>query len=128
MNTSNEQKGYKILTSTRIGKGAFGEIYKCIDLSTNQECAVKIVKIIFLWLLYQTSSLSNHNQLPFEAKVLRYLKGGIGIPYFYSFHSMDNKNYLFMELLGKSIETIFKENNCKLSINFLVNVIEQMVW
>lgn len=36
-------QGYKINIAKKLGSGAFGAIYECIDLSTNQEYAAKVV-------------------------------------------------------------------------------------
>lgn len=102
---------YMIETTKKIGSGAFGEIYFAIDLSDNTQCAVKI----------ENTSLQKR-KLQFEAKVLKYLQGGIGIPKLHCYFPSDKYNFLVMDLLGINLEELYfrcKKNFSPLTIKYI---------
>lgn len=51
----------------------------------------------------------------------------VGIPKVYWWGTQGDYNALVMELLGKSMEDLFFENNCKLSIKTIAVLADQMV-
>ena len=79
----------------KLGHGAFGSIYKA-EYNGNYY-ALKFEKI-----------QNNINLLENEAIIMNYLKGP-NIPYVNSFGSNSKYNILVMQLLGKSLESIFEE-------------------
>lgn len=62
-----------------------------------------------------------------EAKVYKELQGGPGIPKLYGYRNEGKYNVLVMELLGKSLEGLFKVCHRKLSIPTSFVLADQMV-
>ena len=90
---------YILQLQNKLGSGSFGEIYKGKSLKHKINIAIKCEKI----------EKNHHHRLKYEASALKYLQSGInrsplGIPKFYDFISLDNYNYMMMELLGTSLE------------------------
>ena len=102
---------YKILKE--LGKGAFSTVFVAKKLIDQKLIAAKIQKKTELY-----------GYLDNEAYFLYKLKGIIGIPKIYSFGVSGNYYILIEELLGKSLEELFKENkfksNCKRLIDMLL--------
>lgn len=67
------------------------------------------------------------SQLKKEAKIYKKLQGGIGIPKFYGFKTEGRYNIMVMEMLGPSLEKLFKVCGKKLSITTGFLIAEQMV-
>ena len=80
-----------------IGSGSFGKVYMGTSLRTNAIVAVKVEE-----------KASEDATLSHEAKILNYLRGPGYIPVLRYYGSIvdTNTNYLVMNLLGKSLETI----------------------
>ena len=70
----------KYRLSTKIGRGAFGEVFVAIDIDTNEEVAVKL-----------EDSKSKHPQLNYEFKVMKLLSETVGIPKTYWFGESNDK-------------------------------------
>lgn len=104
---------YKIIS--RLGNGNFGMIFKGIHIITNEEIAVKIEKISHL------STLKN------EAKIYNYLENISGMPKLRNFGVEGNYNYIVLDLLGESLETL--KNNCggTFSLNTISLLAIQMI-
>ena len=90
---------YKI--NKRIGKGSNSIIFSGININNQELVALKI----------QEKSLLNEN-IEKEAYYLLQLKG-YGIPKIISFGYFGKYNILIEELLGKSLEDLFKQNKNK---------------
>jgi serine/threonine protein kinase len=86
---------YKI--GDMIGSGSFGNVYIGTSLRTNDKVAIKA-----------DEKHGNDTTLSHEAKILNYLRGPSYIPVLRYYGSIieTNTNYLVMNLLGKSLETI----------------------
>ena len=105
---------YKALSL--IGEGSFGKCFKGINIKNNEEICFKIEK-----------KTSQKTFLKMESHCLENLKGGKGIPDFYLFGYSDNFNILIMELLDKTMESIFAKNNHNFSIKTTCIIAIQLV-
>lgn len=101
----------------RIGSGSFGKIYLGEDTNTNQPVAIKT----------EPSTVKNGGQLEFEFRVLNTLKGSPQIPCVYSFTVKGEMKFLVMDLLGKSVEQLFKSCRFKFSIKTVLALTIQML-
>ena len=61
--------GKKYRLSKKIGGGSVGDIFHGVHIGTGEDVAIKLESV-----------RSKHPQLLYESKVLRYLKGGVGLP------------------------------------------------
>lgn len=105
----------KYKPETKIGEGSFGKIYSAVNVNTNEAFALKL-----------ESREAGHNLLESEAYVLCYLKGE-GIPFVKSFGFSGDQNILVMELLGKSLESLFQDFGCRFSLKTVCQLAVQMV-
>ena len=113
---------YIIQLNKKLGSGSFGELYKGKNTKLNTEIAIKI----------ETIKNNHHPRLKYEANILKYLQGGgcqnhLGIPAFYDFISLDNQNYMMMELLGPSLEVLFDLCQRKFSLKTILSLGDQML-
>ena len=90
---------------SKIGHGAFGEIYSAIYKRTGQKVAIK-----------KESAQSQYPQLQIEAKVYSILEGGMGIPRVHMKSSFRNYNIMVMDLLGPSLEDMLNYCGRKFSV------------
>lgn len=79
-----------------IGQGAFGQIYLGQNTQTKEFVAIKKELVT-----------CKNPQLVYEAKVYRYLEGGMGIPKVHLQKDVMNMNVMVMDLLGPSLEDMF---------------------
>ena len=80
----------------KLGSGAFGEVFVAKEIATGNEVAVKV-----------ESNRTRHPQLLHEAKLIKLLKGK-GIPELKGAIIEGDYNVMVMELLGPSLENLFK--------------------
>ena len=88
--------GGKYKMGKKLGSGAFGEVYIAKDVKTGQEVAIKV-----------ESNRTRHPQLLHEAKLIKMLKGK-GIPELKGAIIEGDYNVMVMQLLGPSLENLFK--------------------
>ena len=100
----------------KIGAGSFGEIYAGESIKTHRRVAIK-----------KESIDANTSQLPYESKLYQILQGGVGIPNFYWFGKNHENHMLVIDLLGKSLETLFEKCNHKFSLKTVLMLAEQMI-
>jgi casein kinase 1 len=79
----------------RIGVGSFGEIHLGTHIKSGVDVAIKLER-----------RRSRHQQLLYEAKLYRYLKGGEGIPSIYWVGIEGDYNVMVIELLSGSLEDL----------------------
>ena len=100
-----------------IAKGSFGEVYLGMNILTNKNYAIKIEE------RFSSSLLKD------ECYVLLNVKGP-GIPSIISFGVSGKYNILVENLLGKSINQIFEENNKRLNLKdtfmFAIQALERI--
>ena len=102
---------YTIDYSKLIGKGAFGLIYLGTDKKTQESLAVKVEK-----------KNTDFSYLLNEYKNYKKLKGYKHIPIIYGCFQDNDNNYMVMELLGTSLDSIFKKYNKKFSLSTVLNI------
>ena len=118
ISSSIENKIYfsKYKVDSKIGQGSFGKIYSAHNINNGELYALKLEK----------RNGGGRSLLETETYILCYLKGE-GIPSIKSYGFSGEFNILVMELLGKSLETLFQENNCKFSLKTVCLLAEQMI-
>jgi len=99
-----------------IGIGSFGNIYEGRNTKSNEEIAIKI-----------EPTRSKHPQLLYESKIIMSLQGGIGIPMHFWHGTRGIYNILIMELVGQSLENLFKSCNRKFNLLTTLMLADQML-
>jgi serine/threonine protein kinase len=106
----------KYRATKRIGGGSFGEIYLGEHVVTHEEVAIKL------------ESTSVHPpQLLNESKIYRIVAGGVGIPCLKWYASGDEHNVMVMELLGRSLESLFSELDRRFSLKTVLMLADQLL-
>jgi len=108
--------GGKYQMGINFGRGAFGEIYMATNTQNNEVLALKT-----------EDSKSKHAQLLFEAKVLKALQGGVGVPTLHWFGTEYSFNIMVMTLLGPSLEDLFNLCSRKFSLKTVLMLADQMI-
>lgn len=101
--------------STKLGAGAFGEVYMATDVDTRETLAVKMERIG-----------NKHPQLLYENRVYKWLNNSatevVGVPRPRFFGSMANHNVLVMDLLGPSLEDRLNECHRHMSLKSVLMI------
>ena len=108
-------KNYTIIVNRQLGKGGFGQIYLGRNIKENTPIAIKV------------EDSSNRSHLHLEYEILKDIQGGIGIPRIFKYRQGQKHNYLIMELLGKSIEKLFSDNEKCFSYKTIFQIGYQMI-
>ena len=108
-------KNYTIIVNKQLGKGGFGQIYLGRNIKENTPIAIKV------------EDSSNRSHLHAEFEILKEIQGGIGIPRIFKYRQGQKHNYLIMELLGKSIEKLFSENDKCFTYKTIFQIGYQMI-
>lgn len=116
MDYNNIIVGNRYQVGRRIGHGSFGEIYVGTDAQTNQEVAIKV-----------ENCSTKHPQLHLEAKLLRDLARGPGIPRVLHSGSEAGYNIMVMDLLGPSLEDLFNFCSRRFTLKTVLLLAEQML-
>jgi serine/threonine protein kinase len=104
------------VSSKKLGSGSFGDIYLGTHVTSNDEVAVKMEPV-----------RTQHPQLLYEAKVLRHLRGGVGIPEILWVGTESDSNIMVLDLLGPSLEDLFNYCSRRFSLKTVLMVGEQML-
>ena len=112
-------KNYKI--NRKLGSGAFGEIWKAVNVKTNQEFAIKFEEIN-----------SKHQQLYAECRIYLWFHSDStvlaqAIPQVVYYGIEGNKSIMIMDLLGSSLEDLMNKCNKKFSIKTVLMLADQML-
>ena len=108
-------KNYTIIVNRQLGKGGFGQIYLGRNIKENTPIAIKV------------EDSSNRSHLHAEFEILKEIQGGIGIPRIFKYRQGQKHNYLIMELLGKSIEKLFSDNEKCFTYKTIFQIGYQMI-
>jgi serine/threonine protein kinase len=105
----------------KIGSGSFGDIYLGMDLTTNEEVAVKLEHV-----------KSRHPQLAYEYKLYRIFASSKsvttgGIPNVRWFGREGEYNVMVMDLLGPSLEDLFAYCDRKFSLKTVLMIADQLI-
>ena len=121
----------RYVIKNKIGSGSFGDVYVAIDIKTQEKVAFKV-----------ELSTSLAPKLINESNIYTIFDGAINFPKFYWFGSQSkvhnnikfNNNssirentFMAFELLGKSLKTLFLENNRRLSLKTVLMLADQML-
>lgn len=99
-----------------ISSGSFGDIYQGTDLISGDKVAVKLESIT-----------ARYQQLKSEAKVYRALAEGTGIPVVHWFGVEGEYNALVIDLLGPSLEDLFRFCGRKFSCKTILLLADQLI-
>ena len=100
----------------KIGQGSFGELWLSFDRTAEETVAVKLEKL----------SCATP-QLEHEAKVLRRLQGGPGLPQVREAGETEDCRYLVMTLLGPSLDELCVSMGGRLSLKSAVMIGDQVL-
>lgn len=103
------------------------DIFIGVNIRTNEEVAIKMVKFMWNNKYIKESSKAKHPQLSYETKILQYLKGGTGIPNVHYYCVSGEYNFMVIDLLGPSIEDLFTFCSRKFSLKTVLMLVDQMV-
>jgi len=106
----------KYRVGKKIGSGSFGEIFMAHNVFTGEELAVKLEPV-----------LTRHPQLHYEAKLLKIIAGGWGVPSVHWYGTEGDFNVMVLDLLGPSLEDLFSFCNRKFSLKTVLLLAEQMI-
>ncbi|KAF8155737.1 kinase-like domain-containing protein [Crassisporium funariophilum] len=98
----------------RIGTGGFSHVFKALDVSTGNACAVKKSR---------ASTRIKRPILEYEARILKSLQGHPAIPKLIAYGRFDHFEYLAMELLGRSLS----DAQTKLPVSNVAHIAVQML-
>lgn len=102
--------GERYLLEKKIGSGAFGEIWEAMDTRTNTKVAVKFEDV-------DMKKQQLYSECWIYMTLLAKDRGDNRmIPWVHHYHSQSGKNYMVMDLLGDSLESLLKKCGGKFSI------------
>mmetsp|Transcript_36177 Transcript_36177/g.95127 ORF Transcript_36177/g.95127 Transcript_36177/m.95127 type:complete len:187 (-) Transcript_36177:1784-2344(-) len=108
--------GKKYRLVRRIGGGSFGDIFLGVHVQGGEEVAIKLESV-----------RSKHPQLLYESKVIRYLKGAVGLPEVKWYGVEGDYNIMVIDLLGPSLEDLFNFCNRRFSLKTVLMLADQML-
>ena len=108
-------KHFTIIVNKQLGKGGFGQFYLGRNIRENVPIAIKV------------EESSNRSHLRLEYEILKDIQGGKGIPRIYKYRQGHNHNYLVMELLGKSLDKLFSDNDKYFTYKTIFQIGYQMI-
>ncbi|CAD5215626.1 unnamed protein product [Bursaphelenchus okinawaensis] len=100
----------------KIGSGSFGDIYLGENIVTHEEVAIKL-----------ECMKTKHPQLHIEAKLYKFMHGGVGIPVVKWCGHEGDYNVMVMELLGPSLEDLFNFCSRRFTLKTVLLLADQML-
>jgi len=100
----------------KIGSGSFGVVHIGTNVQSGDEVAIKLEPIE-----------SKHPQLLSESKLYKILAGGVGVPTVHWYGVEGDYNVMVIDLLGPSLEDLFKFCDRKFSLKTVLMLADQMI-
>lgn len=108
--------GSKWRLNRKVGSGSFGEVYLGNSITDGREVAIKI----------EPAGRKNPHLL-YEAKLMRHLDGGVGIPTIFHYGLEGDWTVMVMDLLGPSLEDFFTHCGRKFSLKTTLMLVDMML-
>lgn len=121
----------------KIGSGSFGDIY--LGEYRLSSISLAMFSLLYLFILGENivtreevaikleCMKTKHPQLHIEAKLYKFMQGGVGIPTVKWCGYEGEYNVMVMELLGPSLEDLFNFCSRKFSLKTVLLLADQMV-
>jgi len=116
MEEGNVLVGGKYRLQKKVGSGSFGTVYLGNNQSTGEEVAIKV-----------EAHTSEPQQLLYEARILKELQGGLGIPILHWSGVVSHWNVLVEEMLGPTLEDLFTQTGRKFTLKTVCQLAGQLV-
>jgi len=102
---------------SKVGSGAYGDVYQGVNIRTNEEVAIKLEPV-----------RTKHTQLLYETKMHRILEGKDveGIPKVHWYGVEGDYNVMVTELLGPSLEELFNDCQRKFNLKTVLMIADQI--
>mmetsp|Transcript_18022 Transcript_18022/g.27008 ORF Transcript_18022/g.27008 Transcript_18022/m.27008 type:complete len:339 (+) Transcript_18022:158-1174(+) len=100
----------------KISSGSFGDVYYGVNTLTNTPVAIKL-----------ENRKTPVEQLLFEGRVYKLLKGGLGIPHVHWCGKEGDFNVMVMDLLGSTLQELLDKCGGKFSLKTTLMLVLQMI-
>ena len=100
----------------KIGSGSFGSIYQGVHIKTGKLVAIK-----------KEPLKAKHPQVAYEARIYKILAGGRGVPQVYDCYTDDTHTVMTMDLLGPSLEDMFRKCGYRFSLKTVTATAHQIL-
>lgn len=101
---------------SKIGSGSFGDIHIGSNIQTGEEVAIKLEPV-----------KAKDPKLMYESKLYKVIAGGVGVPRVHWYGVEGGYNIMVLDLLGPSLEDLFKFCKQSFSLKTTLMLAEQML-
>ena len=108
--------GGKYKVGQKLGSGAFGTIYRGINLQTLQKVAIKL-----------ENARTKQPQLEYEARIYDVLSSSVGVPEIFWYGTEHEYNAMIIQILGPSLESLFVYCGRRFSLKTVLMIGDQLL-
>jgi casein kinase I homolog HRR25 len=119
--------GGKYKLDAELGVGGCGSVYSGVHTIAGKEVAIKLEPAIPHPSYPSTHSASGSTPLQQESRIYKTLQGGPGVPWMMWSGKKDGWNVMVIDLLGPSLEDLFRRCNRHFSLKTVLLLADQMV-